>query len=98
MFSVHYLKTVVVESFIQFINSYSIQFMNSSLSSYCVSGAKLNKKCSFAATWMDLELVILSEVSQTKTNIKSIIMYFHYVESKKMVQMNLFTKQKQSQI
>ena len=33
----------------------------------------------FAATWMDLEIVILSEVSQTKTN----IIYCLYVESKK---------------
>ena len=70
--------------------------MNPSLSSYCVSGTKSNKKCSFAATWMDLEIVILSEVSQTKTNIISNILYFHYVESKKVVQMNLFTKQKES--
>ena len=40
---------------------------------------------------MDLEIAILSEVSQTKINI---IWYHLYVESKKMVQMNLFTKQK----
>ena len=45
----------------------------------------------FAATWMDLEmLVILSEVSQTKTN----IIYHLYVESKNTIQMILFTKQK----
>ena len=44
----------------------------------------------FAATWMDLEIVILSEVNQTKTN----IIWSHlYVESKKMIQMNLFAKQ-----
>ena len=61
-----------------------------------MSGTKSNKKCSFAATWMYLEIVILSEVSQTKTNIISNILYFHYVESKKVVQMNLFTKQKES--
>ena len=42
------------------------------------------------ATWMNLEIVILSEVSQTKTNIS----YRLYVESSKRVQMNLFTKQK----
>ena len=34
----------------------------------------------FAATWMDLEIIILSEVNQTKTNI---IWYHLYVESKK---------------
>ena len=33
---------------------------------------------SFAATWMDLEIIILSEVSQTKTN----ILYHLNVESK----------------
>ena len=34
----------------------------------------------FAATWMDLEMIMLSEVSQTKTNIT---LYHLYVESKK---------------
>ena len=47
----------------------------------------------FAATWMDLKIIIFSEVSQRKTNI---ICYHLHVESKKMIQMNLFTKQKQT--
>ena len=34
-----------------------------------LSAIKKNKIMPFAATWMDLETVILSEVSQTKTNI-----------------------------
>ena len=42
---------------------------------------------------MDLEMIALSEVNQTKTNI---ICCHFYVESKKMIQMNLFTKQKQT--
>ena len=33
------------------------------------SAIKKNKIMSFLATWMDLEIIILSEVSQTKTNI-----------------------------
>ena len=33
------------------------------------SAIKKNKIMPFAATWMDIEIVILSEVSQTKTNI-----------------------------
>ena len=33
------------------------------------SAIKKNKIMPFAATWMDLEIIILSEVSQTKTNI-----------------------------
>ena len=46
----------------------------------------------FSATWMDLEIIILSEVSQRKTNT---LRYHLYVGSKKvMLQPNLFTKQK----
>ena len=33
------------------------------------SAIKKNEIMPFAATWMDLEMIILSEVSQTKTNI-----------------------------
>ena len=43
------------------------------------SAIKKNGIMPFAATWMDLEIIILSEVSQTKTNI---IWYHVYVKSK----------------
>ena len=33
------------------------------------SAIKKDKLMSFAATWMDLDIIILREVSQTKTNI-----------------------------
>jgi len=33
------------------------------------SAIKMNQIMPFAATWMDLEIIILSEVSQTETNI-----------------------------
>ena len=33
------------------------------------SAIKKNETMPFAATWMGLEMIILSEVSQTKTNI-----------------------------
>ena len=54
------------------------------------SAIKKNEMMPFAATWMDLQITILSEVSQRKTNVS--LTY----ESKKTVQMNLFTKQKQT--
>ena len=44
----------------------------------------------FAATRMDLEIIILNEVSQTKTN----TWYHLYVESKKIKQMKLFANEK----
>ena len=44
------------------------------------SAIKKNEIMPFAVIWMDLELITLSEVSQTKTNI---IPYHLYVESKK---------------
>ena len=46
----------------------------------------------FAATWMDLEIVILSKVSQTQKDKYHDIAYMWNL--KKGVQMNLFTKQK----
>ena len=36
----------------------------------------------WSATWMDLEVIILNEISQRQ-------IYHLYVESKKMIQMNL---------
>ena len=55
------------------------------------SAIKTNEIMPFAATWMDLEIIILSKSEKDKCHIISL-----YVESKKMIQMNLFTKQKQN--
>ena len=57
------------------------------------SAIKKNEIMAFAATWMNLEIIILSEVRRWKTNI---IWYHFYVESKKRIQMNLFAEQKQT--
>ena len=55
------------------------------------SAIKKNEIMSFVATWMDLETIILSAVSQKEKD-KYHMVYRLYVESKKMIQMNLFTK------
>ena len=41
------------------------------------------------ATWIDLEIIILNDIRQQKTNI---IGYHLYVESLKRIQMNLFAE------
>ena len=46
------------------------------------SAIKRNEITAFAATWMDLEMIMLSEASQTDTNV---ICYHLYAESKKSV-------------
>ena len=46
---------------------------------------------SFVATWMDLEIITLTEARKSKTN----AIWCHlYVESKIVIQMSLFIKQK----
>ena len=50
-----------------------------------------------SGTWMDREIVIPSEVSQTqKDKLSYDIAYMWNLKKKKKVQMNLFTKQKWS--
>ena len=51
---------------------------------------KKNKTMPFTTIWQDQEIIILSEVSQKETNT---IQYYLYVDLK-MIQMNIFTKQK----
>ena len=46
----------------------------------------------FAATWMHLEIIILSEESQTEKDRHDML----NLKKKKMIQINLFTKQKQT--
>ena len=52
---------------------------------------KKNEMITFAATWMDLEIIILSEVRQKKTNIYEVTNIFNLI---KIIQKDLFTKQK----
>ena len=50
------------------------------------SAIKQNEIMPFAATWMDLEIIILSEIRERQ------ILWYHYVDSKEMIQMHLFTE------
>ena len=47
----------------------------------------------FAATWMNLEIIILSEVVRKRQMSYNIVYIWNL---KKVIQMNLFTKQKQT--
>ena len=57
------------------------------------STIKKNEIRHLPATWVDLEIIILSEVRQRKA---IILCYCLYVESKKIMQMILLTKQKET--
>ena len=57
------------------------------------SAIKKNEIMPFAATWMDLEIIILSEVSQTEKDKYYMISLICGI-LRKMIQMNLFTKHK----
>ena len=62
------------------------------------SAIKKNELMPFAATWMDLEIIILSEVGQIDKN--KYIDKYHNMSLicgvLKRIQMNLFSKQKQT--
>ena len=55
---------------------------------------KKEQSNAFAATWMQLEIIILSEVSQKKKDTYHVISFICGTQN--MTQMNLFTKQKQT--
>ena len=58
------------------------------------SAIKKNEVMPFAATWMELEIVILSEVSQREKEKYMTSLMCRIL--KEMIQMNLLTKQKQT--
>ena len=55
------------------------------------SAIKKNEIIPFAATWMDLEIIILSEVSQTEKDKYNMISFICGISN--IIQMNFFTKQ-----
>ena len=57
------------------------------------SAIKKNEIMPIAATWMDLEIIILSEVSQKEKDKYHMISLICGIQ-KKIIQKNLFTKQK----
>ena len=61
------------------------------------SAIKENKIMLFVVSWLDLRIIIPSEVSQTeKDKISYNIAYMWNLKKKKMIQMNLYTKHKQT--
>ena len=72
-----YLYTAIICRYTLSIYKYTVAMWRVCVMEYY--SAIKNEIMPFAATWMDLEITILSEVSQRKTNI---IWYHLYVESK----------------
>ena len=56
------------------------------------SAIKRNKIVPFSEIWMDLETFIENEIQKEKT--KYCILTYIYMESRRVVQINLFAKQK----
>ena len=56
---------------------------------------KKNEIMLFAAPWMDLEIIILNKISQRQIQVYYDIIYMWNLKKKK-IQMNLFTKQKET--
>ena len=56
---------------------------------------KKNEMMLFAAPWMDLEIIILNKISQRQIQVYYDIIYMWNLKKKK-IQMNLFTKQKET--
>ena len=52
----------------------------------------------FAVTWTDLEIITLSEVSQTETDSYHMMSLIRGIKFLKMIQMNLFTNRSQIQV
>ena len=73
--------TFMTDGWIQMCYIYTMEYY---------SAIKKNEILLFAATWMDLEILILSELSQTKTNT---ICYHLREQSFKMTPINVFMKQ-----
>ena len=59
------------------------------------SAIEKNEIMPFAATWMDLEIIILSEVSQKEKGKYHMLSLICGIQN--TIQMNLFTEQKQTQ-
>ena len=55
----------------------------------CYSAIKRNEVMPFAATWIALEIIILSEEKDRDRERQ--VLYHLYMEYKKMIQMKLFT-------
>ena len=62
----------------------------------CYSAMEKSEMMPFAATWMDLNIIILGEVGQTDRDRYHVMSLICGLKKKKRVQMNLLSRQKQT--